>query len=219
MCVCVCGWGRHRGKKELSRSFSACFHPCRPRLSVPLSHVPAPTHRLPRTGSCAQVIGYTQLSPRTAWWLLALEPLHGITFGLAWVAAVDKIEAEVPREWRTSGQLLLNTCMWSVGRTAGAIFGGQFYHHGAIFGLRGGRALYAVAAFGAVAVLATHTAATCLLRGCGYRGLHTPPPPPTVVEPLPALEGSPPGRLVFDASLPNARVPEMQADSPRSPGP
>lgn len=140
----------------------------------------------------ARVFGYTRLQPHTVWYLLALEPFHGITYGLAWTAAVDKMKRECPEEWQTTGQLLLNTCMWSVGRTTGALFGGFFYHHGALLGLHGGRALYLASCFGGLAVLAVHTAITLALRFCGMRGLHTPPlPPPAVtVAPLPSDEGN-----------------------------
>ena len=93
----------------------------------------------------------------------------------------------MPAEWQTTGQLLLNTCMWSVGRTAGSLFGGLFYHHGTFLGEANGRALYLAAAVGGLAVLAVHTAITLLLRACGARGLYAPPPPPPPPPPLPPL--------------------------------
>ena len=130
---------------------------------------------------CLRVLGYTQLTKGTVWYLLALEPFHGITFGLAWTAAVDKMKRECPDRWQTTGQLLLNTMMWSVGRTVGSLFGGFWYHHGSIFGHRNGRALYWVGFLGGAGLLMLHTLLTVLLRCCGSRGLHSaaPLPPPT----------------------------------------
>ena len=121
-----------------------------------------------------RVFGYTRLRASTVWYLLALEPFHGITYGLAWTAAVDKMKCEVPPEWQTTSQLLLSTCMWSFGRTAGSLFGGFFYASGSFLGLRRGQALYMLAGCGATAVLTLHAATTLLLRACGQRGLHTP---------------------------------------------
>ena len=118
----------------------------------------------------ARVYGYTTLGASTVWWLLALEPLHGVTFSLAWVAAVDKVNAEFPDRWKTTGQLLLATCMWYIGRLLGALTGG------AIFSAYGGRALYRFAAAAAAAVLAAHLLASAALRLCGRRALLAPPP-------------------------------------------
>ena len=133
-----------------------------------------------------RVLGYTQLTPATVWYILALEPFHGITFALAWTAAVDKMKIECPDRWQTTGQLLLNTMMWSVGRTAGSLFGGYWYEHGTLFGHRHGRALYWAAFLGAAGLLALHSFLTALLRAGGMRGLHTvaPPAPLSFVDPL-----------------------------------
>ena len=40
-----------------------------------------------------RVFGYSCLQTHTVWALLALEPLHGITYALSWTAAVDKVGA------------------------------------------------------------------------------------------------------------------------------
>lgn len=88
--------------------------------------------------------GYTLLQPATVWWLLALEPCHGITYALAWTAAVDKVKAEFPAEWQTTGMLLLNTLQWSVGRTTGALFGGFFMTHGSLYGYSGAVCLWLI---------------------------------------------------------------------------
>lgn len=123
-----------------------------------------------------RVYGYTRLEAHTVWWVLALEPLHGITFALAWTAFVDKVKAEVPEAWHTSGQLALNTAMNCVGRVAGSLIGGFFILHGELFGLRGCKALYALGALATACVLTAHVATSGLLKACGRRALMTPPP-------------------------------------------
>ena len=121
-----------------------------------------------------RVYGYTRLTPDTVLGLLALEILHGFTYGLAWTAAVDRVRAEVPAEWQTTGQLLLNTVMWSVGTTTGSLFGGFYLQHGSFWGQSRGKALYLLAACGATALFGLHLLATLLLRACNCRGLLTP---------------------------------------------
>ena len=152
-----------------------------------------------------RVIGYTRLTPQTVWYLLALEPFHGITYALAWTAAVDKMKVEWPVEWQTTGMLLLNTCMWSIGRTTGSLFGGFYYQHGSLLGETGGKALYLAAGFGGLAVLTLHAIVSLLLKACGLRALHTPPqqqqpdPPPESTPPLNAEETSNAGEACSDA--------------------
>ena len=123
-----------------------------------------------------RVYGYTLLTPHTVWWVLALEVLHGITFGLAWTAAVDKVKAEFPEEWNTSGQMLLSTFQNLIGRMTGSLVGGFFFLHGSFLGRTGGRALYTLAAVLSGGVLAAHLLTSALLKLCGSRTLWTPPP-------------------------------------------
>ena len=154
---------------------------------------------LATTSYVLRVLGYTRLTKQTVWYLLALEPFHGLTYGFFWTASVDKMKLEFPVEWQTTGQLLLKS-MWSLGQIVGSLFGGFFYQHGSLLGLREGRALYAVTGLGFSALLAAHVLATLVLRTCGSRSLFTPPPqgllaaathtatrdslPETIVEPL-----------------------------------
>ncbi|KAL1520570.1 hypothetical protein AB1Y20_022146 [Prymnesium parvum] len=144
-----------------------------------------------------RTFGYSRLQPSTVWYLLALEPLHGITYGLAWTAAVDKVKADFPPEWQTTGMLLLQTAMWSCGRTFGSLFGGFFMSHGAFLGWTGGRALYACAAVASATVIAAHVLTTAVLRLCGCRALiETPLPSLIILEPLVA-----PAELPNDSSF------------------
>lgn len=85
----------------------------------------------------SRTLGYSRLQPSTVWYLLALEPFHGITFALAWTVAVDKVKADFPPEWQTTGMLLLNTFQKCIGGIIGSLFGGFFMKHGAFFGYSG----------------------------------------------------------------------------------
>mmetsp|Transcript_28145 Transcript_28145/g.90221 ORF Transcript_28145/g.90221 Transcript_28145/m.90221 type:complete len:175 (+) Transcript_28145:1283-1807(+) len=123
-----------------------------------------------------RVFGYSCLQTHTVWALLALEPLHGITYALSWTAAVDKVKAEVPAARQTSGMLLLNSAMWCAGRTAGSLLGGSFLQHGRAFGHSGGRALYLVAACASAGLIAAHVVITLLLRAAGQQPLLASPP-------------------------------------------
>ena len=75
-----------------------------------------------------RVYGYTRLTPATVWWLLALEVLHGVTFGLAWTAAVDYAKAAFPKRWQTTAQMLTGLCNARLGVILGALLGGLFAH-------------------------------------------------------------------------------------------
>jgi MFS family permease len=111
--------------------------------------------------------GYTRLRIESVWWVLALEVLHGITFGLGWTAAVDRVRAAVPNEWQSSGQMLLSTAWYCVGRSIGALFGGVVMQHGVLWGLHGGKLLYTLAALMSAAVLGLHLVCALLLHACG----------------------------------------------------
>ena len=90
--------------------------------------------------------------------------LHGITFGFGWTAAVDFAKASSPARWITTSQLLLNTCMNSIGVTSGALFGGYFMR------VHGGASMYRVAAMGASTLFVLHALTAIVLRIFGARG-------------------------------------------------
>ncbi len=80
----------------------------------------------------------------------------------------------MPDRWQTSGQTLLNSVMHCVGKTLGAVAGGYWYSHGAMWGRRSGCGLYLLAAVVAGGVLVAHTLASCVLCLCGRPALLTP---------------------------------------------
>ncbi len=135
---------------------------------------------------------YTLLTPSSVWWLLAIEPLHGVTFALMWVPAVDKIKLDWPPEWQSSGQLTMNTAQNCVGRVAGSVFAGYWIQHGHFAGERGGRSLYLVAAIASAAVFVLHASTSALLVLCGRPPLLAPAPSRAMI----AASGTPPLRAV-----------------------
>ena len=112
--------------------------------------------------------GYTRLTRETVWWILALEPLHGITYALMWSAAVDRIKVAFPAAWLASGQLTMSTVQNCVGCAMGSLLGGYWMQHGELAGMRGGQSLYLLAAAASTAVLALHLSASSLLILCGH---------------------------------------------------
>lgn len=76
---------------------------------------------------CSYVIrvwGYTLLTPETIHYIFALEMLHGVTFALMWVAAVDAARVLTPPGWGTTIQSLLGSLYGNLGQGIGAIVGG-----------------------------------------------------------------------------------------------
>ena len=59
-----------------------------------------------------RTFGYSRLQPSTVWYLLALEPCHGITFAFAWTAAVDKVKAALPAQVADDSPLPAVTCRY-----------------------------------------------------------------------------------------------------------
>eukprot|EP01065_Artemidia_motanka_P042167 TRINITY_DN5608_c1_g1_i1.p1 TRINITY_DN5608_c1_g1~~TRINITY_DN5608_c1_g1_i1.p1 ORF type:complete len:468 (+),score=97.61 TRINITY_DN5608_c1_g1_i1:71-1405(+) len=101
----------------------------------------------------ARVGGYTLLHTDTRYWLLALEVLHGPTFALLWIAAVERarlLSAQHCPEWSATVQSLLSMVYESLGMGCGTLAGGLVYDY------YGPRVMYRGAA-GVMAVL-------CVLR-------------------------------------------------------
>eukprot|EP00434_Breviolum_minutum_P005320 symbB.v1.2.004692.t1/scaffold269.1/size246462/2 len=85
---------------------------------------------------------YWQMS--TAWMVLLVEPLHGVTFALAWTAAIDFVKKpEVSGEGlEASAQGLLTACFHGLGPIIGLLGGGL------LFDALGGHNSYLVFAIG-----------------------------------------------------------------------
>jgi PPP family 3-phenylpropionic acid transporter len=80
------------------------------------------------------------------WALIALQALHGMTFGMFWCASVGLIAASVPTPLRATGQALLVTAI-NLGATVGNAFSGRIYD------AYGSRPLFVVAAIAEMAPL------------------------------------------------------------------
>lgn len=75
-----------------------------------------------------RVIGYTLLTPRTRYFILLLETLHGLTFATLWIAAVEQARQLAPDGWGATLQSLLQTTYYSLGPGLGALIGGTIWH-------------------------------------------------------------------------------------------
>jgi PPP family 3-phenylpropionic acid transporter len=78
--------------------------------------------------------------------LIALQLLHGMTFGMFWSAAIATIAAAVPGPLRATGQALLVIAI-NLGSAIGNAFAGRIYD------AAGARPLFLIAAFGELAPL------------------------------------------------------------------
>ena len=95
------------------------------------------------------------------WWLLAIEPLHGLTLTLYMVALVDYFDAAVPPEWRTTSQLLLDSLYQRAGQGVGAAGGGW------LMARRGGREVYMLCSSCAAVLFGLHAGLCLVLWMCG----------------------------------------------------
>jgi MFS family permease len=68
-----------------------------------------------------RVVGYTLLT--SPWYILFLEPLHGITYGFSTIASVDYVAGNVPANLQATGQGVLGS-LQSVGTLVGVGLGG-----------------------------------------------------------------------------------------------
>ena len=104
---------------------------------------------------------------RAPWALIALQALHGMTFGMFWSAAIALVAATVPASLRATGQALLIMAI-NVGAAVGNAITGRVYD------AYGSRLLFLLAAIGELAPLAVVVAARHRLRDPG--GLISSPP-------------------------------------------
>ena len=104
---------------------------------------------------------------RAPWALIALQALHGMTFGMFWSAAIALVAATVPASLRATGQALLIMAI-NVGGAVGNAITGRVYD------AYGSRLLFLLAAIGELAPLAVVIAARRRLHDPG--GLISSPP-------------------------------------------
>lgn len=95
-------------------------------------------------GWVVRVIGYSLL--QNPWYVLFLEPLHGITFGFMWLSGINFFSNAFPPQLSNSAIGLLHATSFGVGPTIGNIVGGYAYE-----GL-GPRAMFQVAAMAMLVV-------------------------------------------------------------------
>lgn len=101
-----------------------------------------------------RVVGYSFLSGSLpglgVWWVLVLEPLHGITFGCMWLSSVRLISRVFPAELTNSGFALLNAFVFGIGPLVGNITGGW------LFDLLGPRAMFRWGALGMTGIMVVY---------------------------------------------------------------
>ncbi|XP_066298488.1 major facilitator superfamily domain-containing protein 6-like isoform X2 [Branchiostoma lanceolatum] len=62
------------------------------------------------------------------WWVLMIEPLHGITFGAMYSAAITYASLIAPPGMETTVQGIVGAVYYGVGRASGALLGGALFH-------------------------------------------------------------------------------------------
>lgn len=119
---------------------------------------------------------YTRLTPSTVWLLLAIEPLHGFTFALAWTANVDFMTHALPHSWLTTGMMLIDNTQRCIGGGIGAVVGGWYMGGGVIGNLPpgNGHSLYLLCSIVGGVLLVLHCTLCLLLRCCGRPTLLSP---------------------------------------------
>ncbi|KAI8507892.1 hypothetical protein Bbelb_141320 [Branchiostoma belcheri] len=85
------------------------------------------------------------------WWVLAIEPLHGITFGAMFSASVTYASLIAPPGMETTMQSIVSAVQFGVGYASGSLIGGAIFH-----------------AFGGVVLFRTY-AVVCLVSCILYR--------------------------------------------------
>ena len=70
-----------------------------------------------------RMFGYTWLTKSTLNYILLLELLHGLTFGLMWTASVNIASKIAPKGWKTATMTIVNAFMVCLGGGCGALLG------------------------------------------------------------------------------------------------
>jgi MFS transporter, PPP family, 3-phenylpropionic acid transporter len=104
--------------------------------------------------------------------IVALQALHGLTYGLFWSTLVQLVGAQVPPQLRATGLALCQALVFGLGNALGAKVAGLGYDH---YGSVGPVFLWSAAADLAIAVLLGALLARRLVRGAPPPGGVTPP--------------------------------------------
>ncbi|KAJ3044822.1 hypothetical protein HDV00_000699 [Rhizophlyctis rosea] len=75
-------------------------------------------------GMTVRSLAYTFLTERTAWWVLAVEMLHGFSFSSMWVAAVNYANDVAPVGMKSTAQGLITGMYQGLGPGIGGVVGG-----------------------------------------------------------------------------------------------
>ena len=107
-----------------------------------------------------RVYGYTMLTPSSVHLILALEVLHGCTYGLFWVATMDISNLLTKRVhgWNTFIPMAINSLFSCVGFGLGAIIGGWGMDR------YGSKAMYRVVSFIMFGTLILHLVGSFVMR-------------------------------------------------------
>jgi MFS family permease len=86
---------------------------------------------------------YSQL--QNPWWVLPIEVLHGLTFGVMWSAVTHFSHEIAPAGLHSTVQGIVNGLHWGLGVGSGAVCGGILYqNYGAVFTFKCGAVLSTV---------------------------------------------------------------------------
>jgi predicted MFS family arabinose efflux permease len=95
---------------------------------------------------CSRVYYYTLVGKEHAWYVLLLEPLHGVTYALSASASVSEMSRLAPPHLQATGQSFLSVARM-IGSVIGTVGGGYvMQHHGSLVLYRGAAVIVAVAA-------------------------------------------------------------------------
>ena len=90
---------------------------------------------------CIRVLGYSIMPSGNPWLSLLLEPLHGTTYTLCWLAVLDFFKENFPKTYQNSATGLAHSALSGLGQLIGMVGGGF------LFEKVGPRNLFQIAAF------------------------------------------------------------------------
>lgn len=89
-----------------------------------------------------------------AWPIVSLQIFHGLTFGLFWGSAIDRMSELVPSRLRATGQALFSAVVFAAGNAVGYQLSGiGFDHYGSVYRLYVWASLVELAPFGAAGAI------------------------------------------------------------------